>query len=60
VEHASNCNGGLGHTADLCKVCALVAHQQTEAEAILVAETWLWSLNFLTHPIGPLLISFCF
>jgi hypothetical protein len=57
MEYAIHSKAGLEHTANLCKV--LLTNKWKEKE-FLAAETWLWSLTFLTHPVWPRMISLCF
>jgi hypothetical protein len=57
MEYAIHFKAGLEHTTNLCK--ELLINKWKEKQ-FLAAETWLWSLTFLTHPVWPLMISLCF
>jgi hypothetical protein len=48
MEYAIHFKARLEHTANLCKV--LLTNMWKEKQ-FLAAETWLWSLTFLTHPV---------
>jgi hypothetical protein len=57
MEYAIHSNAGLEHTANLCTV---LLTKKWKEKQFLAAETWLWSLTFLTHPVWPVMIFLCF